>query len=214
MDPVGIATFRQKAVPLDYEITRFAGTTPFRKGKLQITSVAAGNSGASVAYVTDWFAPGQYRKMSNDEALAAKPFEQLKAGVELQSAVIKTGTVRNRPITYRTTVLDVQGNVVTTPVQASHQLPSRHFGGLVQTTSASRLSARLTGRTRFVDIRQQPRITDALETFTLRSKSDFGVVDGITNVTRSEAAAALDAKAGTSTFNRQQYQIVGTHLAA
>jgi len=214
VDPVGIATFRQKAVPLDYEITRFAGTTPSRKGKLTIGPVTAGGSPASAPYVTDWIAPGQYRKMSNDEALSAKPFEQLNAGVELQSGVLKNGTTRNRGIEYRTTVLNEQGDVVTTPAQASHALPDRHLKGMVKSSSASRLSARLTGKTRFIDIRQLPKMTDDLETFSLTSRLTLQIVDGITNVTRSQVAAALDAKAGTNTFNRQQYQIVGSHLAA
>ena len=211
VDPVGIATLRQKSVPFAYNITQYAGRAPSRKGMLNITSATVGGVGASADYVTDWFAPGQYRKMGNDEALAAQPFEQLKAGVELQGKVAKVGSSRPRAIEYRTLVLDAQGN----EVQAfNHMLPPRHLDGIQKSSSVARLSARLSGRTRFIDITQKRRMTDEIESFSLTSKVDLTLVGGIAKVTRSEAAAALDALAGSNAFKRQQYQIVGFHVVA
>jgi hypothetical protein len=212
VDPVGIATLRQKSLPFDYDISRYAGRAPSRPGKLFLAAngVTAGGKPATAAYVTDYFAPGQYQKMSNDQALAAQPFEQLKAGFDLQGSAVGIGSARNRPVTYRTHVLDTQGN----EVQAfDHDLPTRHLDGLSKSTAVARLSARLSGRTRFIDITQARRIVDAIETFSLTFKADLKVVGTATNVTRSEALAALGAKAGTTPFNRQLYQIVASHLA-
>jgi hypothetical protein len=209
VDPVGIATLRQKSVPLAYDITQYAGRAPSRKGPLNISSALVGDVGASFDYVTDWFAPGQYRKMSNEEALAAQPFEQLKAGVELQGKVAKVGSARARAVEYRTHVLDAQGN----EVQAfNHMLPTRHLDGIQKSSSVARLSARLSGRTRFIDITQKRRMTDEIESFSLTSKLDLTLVGGIAKVTRSEAVAALEALAGPNAFKRQQYQIVGFHV--
>jgi hypothetical protein len=46
------------------------------------------------------------------------------------------------------------------------------------------------------------------------NKSTLAVVANLTNLTKSEASAALTTQAGTNPLNRQQYQIVGSYLAA
>jgi hypothetical protein len=75
---------RQRAVPLDTDVTAFASVAmPARR--LSIGSVRVGARPTVVKPVTDLFAPGQFARLSADERLVAPSFERFHAGVRISS---------------------------------------------------------------------------------------------------------------------------------
>ncbi|HEY7375373.1 MAG TPA: DUF6603 domain-containing protein, partial [Polyangia bacterium] len=212
VDPVGVATFRQKAVPLDYPISRFADTTPKRQGELKITAVAVGAQIQSTTPTQDWFAPGRYREMEDKEKLSTQPFEYLNAGVTITSASIAIGTVAPpKTVNYRTFLMAADGS---TADQGMGFTPSSaQLTGMATYTSAARPLVRTIGGSRFTDFTLKPKIIDPIETYTVATKAGLTVVGSMSQtLSRSQAAAALQGLVGPALATKQLYLVVSTTI--
>jgi hypothetical protein len=214
LDPVGTATFRQKAVPLNYNITRFADTTPSRKGELKLGPVFIGAQATTITLNQDWFAPGRYREMSEAERLSTEAFEFLDAGVTIRSASVTIGTVAPRTINYQSFLMAADGS--TTPLGLGHTPTATQLTGMATATSAARPPVRLLGAARFTDFTLARKLTDDLETYRVVNKTALTNAPNVgTSLTRSQATAALAALAGPALSTKQVYQIIAnSHLGA
>jgi hypothetical protein len=75
--PTGVPIWDQQRAPLDLLLTRLGGTPLPSPTLVSATSTtAAGN-------VTDWFAPGSFVDLTNDEALTSPGYELLSSGLRL-----------------------------------------------------------------------------------------------------------------------------------
>lgn len=81
LHPLGSLRVKQNVVPLDLEISRFGQGPPSAERLFKITRVRVGTDEPKGEPVKDFFAPGQYFEMSDDEKLTRPSFEQLTAGV-------------------------------------------------------------------------------------------------------------------------------------
>lgn len=83
----------QQVVPLDHEVTKFGNTIP--EGEREFTLLVKNekdkwvspeserSSAKGLVWLTDKFAPAQFRTMSDDEKLRAPAFEEYRSGVRL-----------------------------------------------------------------------------------------------------------------------------------
>jgi hypothetical protein len=214
VDPVGVATFTQKVAPLDYPIDMFVGAPSGRTGELKITGATSGSVAATPSPVKDFFAPAQYKSMSDAEKLSSESFESLDAGVAIVSQAVSMGAVQGKTIEYRTFEIQAGGAIVErTDV---HYVPSdAHLDGMATGSSAARPLVRSTGRLRFIDLTLPPKLTDQLETYLVVLKSSLTAVPGLaTGVTRSQAAALLSAAAGSSVAQKRLYQVIPSSFLA
>jgi hypothetical protein len=215
IDPVGVATFRQKAVPLDYAITRFAGTSPKNPGAaFRIVSVSVtGSSGPPLSTnpVSDYFAPGQYREMKNAEKLSSPAYDRLNAGFELMSAAVRAGAAVTKTPEFDTTVVDEQG--VSSPAPVYTPTP-QHLGGMVSAAAAARLGLRLSGAGRFTDLTLPRKVTDTTETYVVTNKAALIAIAGSDGgLSRSDASALADGLSASGERSRRNYQVLPSYLA-
>ena len=214
VDPVGVATFTQKVAPLDYSLDMFVGAPSGRTGELKITGVTSGTVAATPSPVKDFFAPAQYKSMSEAEKLSSESFESLDAGVAIVSQAVTIGAVQGKTIQYRTFELQEGGAIVERP-DVHYTLSDAHLDGMATGASAARPLVRTTGRFRFIDPTLAPKLIDQLETYLVVAKSSLLALQGLpTGVTRTQAAALLSAAAGSSVAQKRLYQVIPTSFLA
>jgi uncharacterized protein DUF6603 len=80
----------QHVVPLDRDIDRFGSAVPVERS-FSITVVAPAGASQTVQEVDDFFAPGEFRQMSDDAKLSAPAFESLPAGLRFGSRAYAYG---------------------------------------------------------------------------------------------------------------------------
>jgi hypothetical protein len=80
---------RQRIVPLGYRVDRFGNTRSTTGNEFNISSVNVGATtpvtvqGSDLVNLTDQFAPGQFKAMSDAEKLSAPSFQTMRSGVRL-----------------------------------------------------------------------------------------------------------------------------------
>jgi hypothetical protein len=115
-------------VPLEIEISRFGQGAPSGARRFSISSVTVGTSEEKKEGVKDFFAPGQYFEMRDEEKLSRPSFEQMTAGVEVTSNKVtvteKEGDVLEvSGIEYETTLI---GENVVEPEEGGTQPPAKN----------------------------------------------------------------------------------------
>ena len=146
--PMGNLEFHQKVLPLDHSITRYGGSKPPQPVKFRITRVRSGNSDLVTSRLDDYFAPGQYEAMADDEKLTRRAFERMQAGVRVASERLLVSQPEARPLTYETLVIDEHHPE---PAPVSPGPISRTLALSLQTRSAAHRTATANrGAARFI----------------------------------------------------------------
>ena len=90
VDPLGGAlVVRQQVAPLAYPLERYGNARPANGTRFDITQAQLGTgndsvlTGADLAEITDFFAPGEFRQMSEAQRLSAPSFQLMRSGVRL-----------------------------------------------------------------------------------------------------------------------------------
>jgi hypothetical protein len=110
LHPLGSLTVKQNVVPLEIDITRFGQGAPTGERRFTISSVTVGSNQESKEGVRDFFAPGQYFEMSDEEKLSRPSFELMTAGVAIAANEITfTGATEDvlevKAIEFETTLI-------------------------------------------------------------------------------------------------------------
>jgi hypothetical protein len=101
--PLGTLTVSQSLVPLERTLGLFGSVPPKDYDRFAIVSAA----GLSVtAAATQYFAPSQFRQMSDAEKLASPAYERMVSGVHLVPGIgIHVGYVQETPLDYEQSVI-------------------------------------------------------------------------------------------------------------
>lgn len=98
VDPGGALVVRQKVAPLAYALERYGNARPENGNRFDLTQATLGTgtgaqllTGADLAEITDFFAPGQFRQMSEAQRLSAASFQLMRSGVRLRTLEGLTG---------------------------------------------------------------------------------------------------------------------------
>lgn len=221
VDPLGSATVRQKAVPLDLAITKFAGTKPSVNRTFDVQSVTIGQSGqagfttvSEPARVSDFFAPAQYQNMKDADKLSSPSFVQLAAGFTISSDAVTVGTSAAVGLTYDTIVFGPGDTETLYPQQFN---PSQAHVTSVTARSAVTLGGiRNAAQARFVDPTAAPKVTLLNELYVISQIASLKVAAGFsltTAVPRPVATAALLAAAAVSATALQTLQVTSVWSA-
>lgn len=122
--PMGQVTLRQKVAPLNRQLEKFGevgiqGDDRFDIASLKIGSLDtqfAGDDSRDWETVDDWFAPGQFEMLTDDEKLNRDSFESMVAGVTLGSQRMEWGGndgIRHAPIEYECETIDAPTSGIT-----------------------------------------------------------------------------------------------------
>jgi hypothetical protein len=93
--PTGTLVWEQQRAPLDLLVTRVGGTPLPAPAQVSATSTASSTA------TNDWFAPGQFLDLSDDQALTRPAFELLAGGLRLVGTGVVDGPSAQRTLTTR-----------------------------------------------------------------------------------------------------------------
>ncbi len=100
--PLGKLSVKQNVVPLNLRVTRFGNARPSGEQEFRLAKVMLGGRVGVMQPepVRDFFAPSQFRDMSDDEKLSSPAFEKLAAGVQFGAAAITHGTAQMADLSF------------------------------------------------------------------------------------------------------------------
>jgi hypothetical protein len=171
VDPLGVAKFEQKVVPFRLAVSKFAGRDRAKNDAVTITvkKVVIDNDDLvarnRVKDESDFFAPAQYQKVPDAQALSSPSFQPMVSGFTLSSADLTAGAEKTKDIVFKTIVVGTPGFKTDFPVNDTQ---------LLAMTSRSAVASgglRTGNIDRFVDFGKLPAFTFATETYALAFKS-------------------------------------------
>jgi hypothetical protein len=112
VDPMGSASLHQRVAPLNFKIEKFAEAKVAGPGKYSITKVTVGGQPVTnPPSVTDFFAPGQFLYLSEEDKFSRASFEIMDAGVKVASNAVKAGNGIETEVVYETKIVDAPSDV-------------------------------------------------------------------------------------------------------
>jgi hypothetical protein len=112
--PMGVATLRQRVVPLNRTLERFGQFPITGPDRFDLVDVLVGDASAgSWRTVTEHFAPGDFEALSPTEQLSRDSFELMDAGVRVGTDTVEVPTDERKtaPVAYETKIIDAPGRV-------------------------------------------------------------------------------------------------------
>jgi hypothetical protein len=208
IDPASALTVRQKVVPLNRRIERFAQVVPGDFDRFQVSGVELGGMPLpAFDPVEDWFAPAQFEALSDDEKLSRPGYERMVAGVTLATAQVSVGSQLNRNLEYETIVFPAPE-----PLPGFYQPPfSQQVLAVATSATANAPLQQDSGRGGvFAPPRgAQPMVVLEEETFVIASTADLVPrLDLIQASTRGAAELALKEYLATNPSARGTLQVV------
>jgi hypothetical protein len=150
--PLASLTFHQHTVPLATTIDVFGSADVAGPTKLALTSITYADSAVAPATVTpvqDAFAPGQFRKLSDSDALSLPAFATYQAGVaftptapDLDDRAVGDAAA----VSYAIDLIDAQGQLPSVPLPP---LDAQAATRLIPSSAAARAPTRTTGPRRY-----------------------------------------------------------------
>jgi hypothetical protein len=104
--PVGVLSVRERIVPLDLTIARYANAAPADGDRFAVSGVRINGVAQATQAVQDDFATGQFLALSDADKLSAPSFERYDAGVAIGSPAVAAGTDSPRTVTYQERYVD------------------------------------------------------------------------------------------------------------
>ena len=104
--PIGVLSVREKVVPLDLQITRYANAAPSDGNYFSISDVRINASEEPRQPIQDYFAAGQFLTLSDADKVGAPSFEKYDAGVAIGSSDIVAGSDSPRTVVYEERYID------------------------------------------------------------------------------------------------------------
>jgi hypothetical protein len=112
--PMGVATLRQRVVPLNRTLERFGQFPITGPDRFDVVDVLVGDDPAgSWRTVTEHFAPGDFEALSPTEQLSRDSFEEMDAGVRVGTDTVEAPADERKtaPVVYETKIIDALGRV-------------------------------------------------------------------------------------------------------
>jgi hypothetical protein len=193
LHPMGMATLRQRVVPLNRILERFGQYEITGPERFDVTGVRVGDSAAgSWSVVTDLFAPADFEDLSESEKLSRDSFEPMDAGVSVGTEAMDTPEAELKAATldYETRIIDApwrsHGVTVYVPGRVV-QLANAQTGSKAASTLAT------TGTTKFARAgTRPPAVTLGPERYAAASTDTLEARPGLAaGVTKGEAVLAV-----------------------
>jgi hypothetical protein len=208
IDPVSALSVRQKIVPLNRTIERFAQVEPDGLDHFHVTEVALGVEAVPAEFepIADWFAPAQFEDLSNAERLSRPGYEKMVAGVSVASTAVRAGPELVKAFDYETVLIPDP------PSPPGPYVPSRQWQiEATATTANATAPLRVGSLGRFSPpIGSAPLVALVEEEYVVASTEDLTWrLDVLENATsRSEAELALKAYLADNPAAHGQVQVV------
>jgi len=152
--PLGSLTLRQRIVPLGKTISAFGSSRPADANRFELTTVTVGGTAvAEREVVFDQFAPAQFERLTDDQKLARPSFEQMEAGLHLDTSRVKAPVAVEVTLDYEQAIVDVDPQTALKEVRLASRstfaLPSDQLEALAHAGAAGHATAGMTGAARY-----------------------------------------------------------------
>jgi hypothetical protein len=104
--PLGVLSVREKVVPLDLVISRYANATPADGDYFALSGVRINGVAEPTQPIADYFAAGQFLTLSDADKVSAPSFERYDAGVTIGGAGVAAGADSPRAVVYQERYID------------------------------------------------------------------------------------------------------------
>ena len=194
LDPLGQMVLEQQVVPLNLtrDVDIYGGAPVAGPRRFSLTGEL--NDTAATA-VQGAFAPARFFAMSDDEKLAAPPFEAMDAGLILGDTSIHypANAIEPAPLEYEPITLNPDGVASAPSDGTNYQLPATSLTAYVATGAAAKAPVRQVGRAQFRNLSVKPVATVSAPQWTIIQTSDGTAAPATSsNRTWSEQRAALN----------------------
>jgi len=116
LDPLGGARFRERIIPLNRQITKFAETKLANPVTFNLGPVTTGGPGgqpvSGLKTEEDFFAVGQFQELNDDQKLSQESFTPMIAGFSIASDAARAGDTGSRFIAYDTDYVEEEDGKV------------------------------------------------------------------------------------------------------
>lgn len=219
VDPMGAVALHQRVAPLNTEIQKFAEAKLDPPVTFSVAKVMVGNNTvprADYSIVKDFFAPGQFRYLSEDEKFSRPSFEKMDAGVAFGSNAVESEAMgREVVLEYETEIID---SPFDPPRPVNYDSPYQLSGANLLALSKLGASAlgglSTTGARKFAPDPRRPALAELIaEGFQVVSADDLSFRPDITSspLSKTEAYRALDSYLATHPQERGRLQVVPSH---
>jgi hypothetical protein len=174
--PLGKIGVKQTVVPLNLtrDIDKFGSTALSGPRRFSITSVTVGGLAQKSAPLTDFFAPGQFFEMTDDEKIASPSFDTMEAGIMVgaDNFTFSSSDGLSVVLTYKTILVDTQTSTPGTRKDDYKLNPDRLFEH-ARFGAAGRSDVRRTGTAKFQNRQRAPQVAVTKPGFVIASAEDL-----------------------------------------
>jgi hypothetical protein len=210
LDPLGGAAFREKLLPLDKSITKFAEnklSVPVQYNLGQVSS--GGVPLTNLSILQDQFALGQFEELSDQDKLSQPSFSWMDSGFSVSSDIANAGNALPGVLDYYTDYYEPaeQLNIFVLPAA---------FVSLLTAITPSALAGASTIGLKKYALRPSAERTVKFDelTYSVVSTADLSQrADITTPVSKTRAYDALRAYLSANPRERSNLQVLPTHLA-
>jgi len=206
LDPCGRATWRQKVVPLDRTITRYANVATPGPLRFAVDRVNVENADTPFTPVLDFLAAEQFANLTDAEKLSRPSFEPMQTGLSFGSATTRIGPPIPAAIEYETKLID---NSLSFRTVSRFAFPLYAHDAVAKSTGMAR-SALLHGGPRAFEAAR--RLSQADDRYVAVSTIDLTLHETLPPAASKGAAAQeLNAWLAARPQERQRWQVVPAH---
>jgi hypothetical protein len=213
VDPVGGATLRERILPLNRTITKFAETKLAKPQIFKLSSVKVGGMPVSAgATVQDYFAPAQFDELTDQQKLSSPSFDRMDAGFSIAAHTATQGDGRADPIVYDTIIYDVP---LVPRAGAVYALNNTMHAAMLGTGNVAQAARANSGFRKYAgDPLASSRVNLPDEAYVVASATDLTVHSAVTvPTTRSGAFRALSDYISAHPDAADSLQVVAANAA-
>jgi hypothetical protein len=193
--PMGTLTVKETIVPLDLPITRYGNAAPSDGTEFSISGVRVDSQDEPIQTVTDYFAPGQFLTLSDEDKLSQPSFELYDAGVEIGSAAVLSGQDTARTVSYDEIYIDSPASL--SRFARIYQMPASIHMALSNQGAGFASPAKNTGLAKYTAGAAAPAISVQNPQYVITSVTDLSVRADIVS---GSGSAFYQAQAALTTY--------------
>jgi Family of unknown function (DUF6603) len=174
--PLGRFGVKQTVVPLNLtrDIDKFGSSPPSGARRFSITSITVAGVTQTPTPLTDFFAPGQFFEMTDDESIASPSFDTMEAGlmVGVDAFVFNDSERVNTVLEYETIIVDKQ-TPGPRPRKPGFKLNRDQLFLQARFGAAGRSAVLRTGPAKFQNRERTPEVAVTKPRYTIASTEDL-----------------------------------------
>lgn len=212
--PMGTLSVRENIVPLDLPIAKYGNATPSDGTYFAISGVQVNGHDETKQNFQDYFAAGQFLKLSDADKLSRPSYEKYDAGIRIGSSDVVAGTDSPRTVVYEERYVDELTKF--SRFSRRYIMSATVHAALTKQGAGYMSAVKTTGLAKYRGGPEPTPIETADPTYVvagiddLAIRSDIASADGVAYF---QARAALDAHLAANPQDAGNLQIVGLYEA-